>query len=254
MKITFLGTGTSQGIPVIACECEVCRSLDYRDKRLRTALHIDTGQTSLIIDVGPDFRQQVLRERINRLDAILITHEHKDHTAGLDEVRSFNFKQKKDMPVYGRPSVLNQLRSEYQYIFGNHDYPGLPRIQLHEIENRPFQINELTITPVEVMHYKLPVYGYRINNFAYITDAKTIPDKEKKKLRGLDVLVLNALQRKPHISHLTLDEALALSAELKPGFTWLTHLSHTMGLSRDVAPLLPDNVALAYDGLQLTLD
>ncbi len=254
MKITFLGTGTSQGIPVIACECEVCRSLDYRDKRLRTALHIDTGQTSLIIDVGPDFRQQVLRERINRLDAILITHEHKDHTAGLDEVRSFNFKQKKDMPVYGRPSVLNQLRSEYQYIFGNHDYPGLPRIQLHEIENRPFQINELTITPIEVMHYKLPVYGYRINNFAYITDAKTIPDKEKEKLRGLDVLVLNALQRKPHISHLTLDEALALSAELQPGFTWLTHLSHTMGLSRDITPLLPDNVALAYDGLQLTLD
>ncbi len=254
MRITFLGTGTSQGIPVIACECEVCRSLDYRDKRLRTALHIDTGKTSLIIDVGPDFRQQVLRERINRLDAILITHEHKDHTAGLDEVRSFNFKQKKDMPVYGRLSVLNQLRSEYQYIFGNHDYPGLPRIQLHEIDNRPFQINELTITPIEVMHYKLPVYGYRINNFAYITDAKTIPDKEKEKLRGLDVLVLNALQRKPHISHLTLDEALALSAELKPGFTWLTHLSHSMGLSRDVAPLLPDNVALAYDGLQLTLD
>ena len=215
MKITFLGTGTSQGVPVIACTCPVCRSIDYKDKRLRSSIHIQIDTSSIIIDIGPDFRQQVLRENISSLDAILLTHEHKDHTAGLDEVRSYNFKQKKDMPVFGRKQVLEQLQSEFGYIFSDNKYPGVPSVELNEITNKNFTIEGLLIEPVEVMHYKLPVFGFKIDNFAYVTDAKTISGKEKDKLRGLDVLVLNALQKETHISHLTLSEALDLILELK---------------------------------------
>lgn len=253
MIVTFLGTGTSQGVPVIACTCPVCSSIDFKDKRLRSSIHIQIKDASLIVDIGPDFRQQVLREQITSLDAILMTHEHKDHTAGLDEVRSFNFKQKKDMPVYGRKVVLEQLKREFNYIFNGNNYPGLPRIELKEITNTPFAINSTSITPIEVMHYKLPVFGFKIANFAYITDAKTIDESEKAKLQNLDVLVLNALQHKPHISHLTLNEALELIAELKPNKAYLTHISHNLGLARDIEPTLPKNVHLAYDGLKLKL-
>jgi len=251
--VTFLGTGTSQGVPVIACNCPVCNSIDFKDKRLRSAVHIQTGTTSFIIDIGPDFRQQVLREKILTLDAILLTHEHKDHTAGLDDVRSYNFKQNKDMPVYGKKEVLEQLRTEFQYIFNGTKYPGVPRVELKEIGNSTFSINELAIEPVEVFHYKLPVFGFKIADFAYITDAKTIAKKEKAKLRGLDVLVLNALQHNAHISHLTLEEALALIEELKPKEAYLTHISHYLGLARNVEQILPENVHLAYDGLKLSL-
>lgn len=251
MKITFLGTGTSQGIPVIACDCDVCRSIDFKDKRLRSAIHIQTDTTSVIVDVGPDFRQQVLGNNIKHLDAVLLTHEHKDHTAGLDEVRSFNFKQQMDMPVYGRKPVLEQIKTEFAYIFSADKYPGTPRVNLVEIENTPFHVNDLEFEPVEVMHYKLPVYGFRIGKFAYITDAKTISKEEKKKLFGLDVLVLNALQKEAHISHLTLAEALELIKEQQPKKAYLTHISHNLGLAQEVEPALPEGVSLAFDGLQI---
>ena len=253
MIITFLGTGTSQGVPVIACNCSVCNSIDYKDKRLRSAVHIQSETTSIIIDIGPDFRQQVLREKIPSLNAILLTHEHKDHTAGLDDVRSYNFKQNQDMPIYGRKKVLEQVKSEFQYIFNGTKYPGVPRVELREIDNSSFSINDLTIEPVEVLHYKLPVFGFKIAGFAYITDAKTISEKEKTKLSGLDVLVLNALQHDAHISHLTLKEALELIEELKPKEAYLTHISHNLGLTRDVEQTLPENVHLAFDGLKLSL-
>ncbi len=253
MIITFLGTGTSQGVPVIACNCPVCNSVDFKDKRLRSAVHVQTDSTSIIIDIGPDFRQQVLRERILTLDAVLLTHEHKDHTAGLDDVRSYNFAQGQDMPVYGRKQVLKQVQAEFQYIFSDKKYPGVPRVELKEIENIPFTVKELSIEPVEVLHYKLPVFGFRIADFAYVTDAKTIANEEKAKLSGLDVLVLNALQIKEHISHLTLAEAITLIDELKPKKAYLTHISHYLGLTREVEESLPANIHLAYDGLKLNL-
>ena len=211
MIITFLGTGTSQGVPVIACHCEVCSSLDYRDKRLHTSVHILVDKHSFIIDSGPDFRQQVLKEGIEKLDALIFTHAHKDHTAGMDDVRSFNFKQKKPMPVYGTAEVIDQLKREFSYIFTDHSYPGIPRIDLIEISNdNSFEIEGVLFTPIQVLHYKLPVLGFRIGGFTYITDANFISKEEKKKIIGSEVLVLNALQRDSHISHYNLEEALVL--------------------------------------------
>lgn len=251
MIITFLGTGTSQGVPVIACTCQVCQSLDFRDKRTRTSLHVLKDDISLNIDVGPDFRTQMLREKIQSLDAVLLTHEHKDHTAGLDDVRSFNFKQNSDMPLYGRPEVLEQIQREFGYIFSAKKYPGVPKIQLKPISNNPFKIANVTIEPVEVMHYKLPVYGFKIDKMAYITDANLIDEQEQEKLQQLDVLVLNALQIEHHISHFTLAEALGLIEKLKPKKAYLTHISHNLGLTKEVSQALPDHVMLAYDGLKV---
>ncbi len=253
MIITFLGTGTSQGIPVIACKCSICNSTDYKDKRLRTSVHVEVDNLHLNIDVGPDFRQQMLANNIQQMDAILMTHEHKDHTAGLDDVRSFNFLQKKDMPIYGKQEVLDQISSEFAYIFTENKYPGVPQVDRIPIENAPFEIDGVNITPIEVLHYKLPVFGFRIKDFAYITDANFITDKEKEKLKGLKVLVLNALQISKHISHFTLSEAIELIEELKPGKAYLTHISHKLGLSREVEPTLPKNFSLAYDGLRITI-
>ncbi len=253
MKITFLGTGTSQGIPVIACECEVCRSMDYRDKRLRSSIHLEIEGKSFVIDTGPDFRQQVLRERIDHLDAILFTHEHKDHTAGLDDVRAFNFKQKRDMPIYARKNVLNQLRQEFSYAFQEVKYPGVPQIEAFELDGKPFSVENVDFIPVEVLHYKLPVFGYRVGDFTYITDANYIDDEGKEKIKGSKILVLNALQKDPHISHYNLQEAIALALEIKAERTYFTHLSHKMGTHKSVESELPGGVFLAYDGLKLTL-
>ncbi|CAD5299310.1 MULTISPECIES: MBL fold metallo-hydrolase [unclassified Imperialibacter] len=253
MKLTFLGTGTSQGVPVIACNCEVCQSVDFHDKRLRSSVHIEVDGLSLVIDTGPDFRQQMLRERIKRLDAVIFTHEHKDHTAGLDDIRSFNFLQQMDMPVYASTAVITQLKREFSYIFADHKYPGVPLVDVKLLDGNPFIIGQTTITPINVMHFKLPVFGFRIGDFTYITDANYISDEEKEKIKGSKVLVLNALQKAPHISHFTLDEAVALAQELKADQTYFTHISHKLGTHTDVSAQLPENIYLAYDGQQLTL-
>jgi phosphoribosyl 1,2-cyclic phosphate phosphodiesterase len=253
LKLTFLGTGTSQGVPVIACGCEVCQSVDFHDKRLRSSVHIEVDGLSLVIDTGPDFRQQMLRERIKRLDAVIFTHEHKDHTAGLDDIRSFNFLQQMDMPVYASTAVITQLKREFSYIFADHKYPGVPLVDVKLLDGKPFTIDQTTITPINVMHFKLPVFGFRIGDFTYITDANYISEEEKEKIKGSKVLVLNALQKTPHISHFTLDEAISLAQELKADQTYFTHISHKLGTHRDVSAQLPENIYLAYDGQQLTL-
>lgn len=251
MKVTFLGTGTSHGVPFIGCDCAVCTSDNPRDKRLRSSIHLDIEGKSIIIDAGPDFRQQVLREKIRQLDALVFTHEHKDHTAGLDEVRSFNQIQQQPIAVYCRSAVLERLRKEYAYIFAGHDYPGIPDIEVQLIENKPFSVAGIALNPVEVMHHQMPVLGFRIGDFTYITDAKHIADEEKQKIKGSSTLVLNALQHEENIAHLTLNEALALVEELGVGRAYLTHISHRLGLHEVVSKGLPPQVALAFDGLQL---
>jgi phosphoribosyl 1,2-cyclic phosphate phosphodiesterase len=253
LKITFLGTGTSQGVPVIACSCDVCRSVDFRDKRTRSSIHIEVDDQSLVIDTGPDFRSQMLRERIKRLDAILFTHEHKDHTAGMDDVRSYNFAQKMDMPVYAHDRVIHQLQKEYSYVFAKDKYPGVPGVEIHPIQNEPFRVGSLKIQPIEVMHYKLPVFGFRIGDFTYITDANYISESEMEKIRGSKVLVLNALQKTDHISHFTLDEAIQVAEKVQPEKCYFTHISHKLGKHRDINQELPDNCELAFDGLKLTV-
>ncbi len=251
MKVTFLGTGTSQGVPVIGCTCEVCTSLDFRDKRLRTSILIGTGDQTFVIDTGPDFRQQMLRENVSRVDAVIFTHAHRDHTAGLDDVRAYNFLHSMDMPVYGTAAVLDQIKTEYAYAFAGPYYPGIPRLNLHTIDSRDFTVNGVAIRPLPVFHMKLPVLGFRFDNFSYITDANSIPDETLDKLAGTEVLVLNALQREPHISHFNLKEALDMVERIKPRKTYFTHISHKLGLHAKVSDELPDNVVLAYDGLQL---
>lgn len=254
MKINFLGTGTSQGVPVIGCECKVCKSLDFRDKRFRTSIHLEAQGVSLVVDTGPDFRMQMLRAGITRLDAVLFTHEHKDHTAGLDDIRPFNFSQKMDMPVFARRNVLEQIQREYSYIFSHKKYPGVPQVEPVEITENPFHVNGLAVTPIPVLHYKLPVLGFRFGDFSYITDANFIPDESLKLLEGTDILVLNALQIDPHISHFTLEEAIQLAKKIGAKQTYFTHISHRMGLHAQIDDELPEGISLAYDGLELTLD
>jgi phosphoribosyl 1,2-cyclic phosphate phosphodiesterase len=254
MKITFLGTGTSQGVPVIACECEVCKSIDYRNNRLRVSIQIEIDDTSLVIDAGPDFRQQMLRESITKVDAILITHEHKDHTAGLDDIRAFNFRQGTSMPIYAAAAVHQQLKREYEYVFSEHKYPGIPQMELKKIEeNQPFLIEKTNIIPINVMHHKLKVFGFRIGDFTYITDANFISKEEIEKIKGTKILVLNALQQTPHISHFTLSEAIEMAQLIGAETTYFTHISHKLGLHADVEKELPENIKLAYDGLSLHL-
>ena len=253
MKITFLGTGTSQGVPVIGCDCSVCRSLDYRDKRLRSSVYIEVDGKSLVIDTGPDFRQQMLREDIKRLDGVIFTHGHKDHIAGLDDVRAYNFLQGIDMPVYGQRHVLEQIRIEFNYAFEVSRYPGIPRLNLIEMDDRPFVIDGITITPLPVLHLKMPVLGFRINDFSYITDANFIPDATVEKLRGTKVLALNALQKEKHISHFNLEEAIGIAIKIDAAQTYFTHISHKLGLHKSVEKELPPSIALGYDGLNVTL-
>lgn len=253
MKVTFLGTGTSQGVPVIACDCEVCTSPDPRNNRLRSSVLVETDELSLVIDTGPDFRQQMLRAGQQKLDAVIFTHEHKDHIAGLDDIRAFNFKQHRDMDVYANDRVEKALRREFYYVFEELDYPGLPKVRLNLIENAPFSINGLEITPIEVFHYKLPVFGFRIGDFTYITDAKTIPEAEKEKIKGSKVIVLNALRHHDHLSHFTLKEAIAMMEELQPEQGYFTHISHYLGTHEAVEKDLPNGLNLAYDGLVVEL-
>jgi phosphoribosyl 1,2-cyclic phosphate phosphodiesterase len=253
MVVTFLGTGTSQGVPVITCSCEVCKSLDFRDKRLRTSIHIQYLGQSMVIDAGPDFRQQMLRESIPHLDAILLTHEHKDHTAGLDDIRAYNFSQGTDMPIYGLDRVLEQVKTEFAYVFQKTNYPGLPQMVLHPIGQEIFKVKDTQIQSFEVMHHKLPILGYRIGAFAYITDTNFISDQSLAQLANLDVLVLNALQQTEHISHFTLAQALAWIEKIKPKKAYLTHMSHKMGKHAEVSKLLPEHVSFAYDGLKIKL-
>lgn len=254
MTVTFLGTGTSQGVPVIGCNCEVCTSLDFRDKRLRTSVHLAVDGLSVVIDSGPDFRQQMLREGIGRLDALIFTHEHKDHTAGMDDVRAFNFKQQADIPVYARKKVLEQLKQEFSYVFVNKGYPGVPQIATNQIDNSPFVIENTLFTPIEVLHYKLPVLGFRIKDFTYITDANYISPEEMEKIKGSKVLVINALQQEDHISHFKLSQALQVIDAIRPERAYLTHISHRMGLHKEVSEMLPNHVMLAYDGMKIKLD
>jgi len=255
MIVTILGSGTSQGVPVIACECEVCSSIDPRDNRTRSSALIELDGQTIVIDTGPDFRTQMLREKVKDLDAVVFTHEHKDHLAGLDDIRAFNFKKGgKAMEVFASEQVQEALKREYAYVFADSKYPGVPEVKLNTIDNSEFKVGATMIQPIEVMHYKLPVLAFRIKDFAYVTDANYISPEEKAKLKGLKVLVLNALRQSKHISHFNLEEAIALAQELGAEKTYLTHISHLMGRHKDVSPMLPENVELAYDGLRFELD
>lgn len=253
-KLTFLGSGTSQGVPVIACNCPTCCSKNTKDKRLRASVLVELPGLSFAIDAGPDFRQQMLREQVQHLDAILLTHEHKDHIAGLDDVRAFNFKQKKDFPIYCTPKVEAALRREFHYAFEHNSYPGVPRFHIEQLQKGSFQLNNYSIEAIEVWHHQMQVFGFRIGKLAYITDAKTISDEQKAKLFGLDIFIVNVLHEYTHLSHFNLEEALALIDEIKPKQTYLTHISHLFGLHDVVNNKLPDNVKLAYDGLSLSFD
>ena len=251
LKITFLGTGTSQGIPVIACNCSVCQSTDYRDKRLRTSIMIESEGRVFVIDSGPDFRQQMLEENVKKIDAIILTHEHKDHIAGLDDIRAFNFFQKKPVDVYAEKRVHEAIKREYAYVFSDEKYPGTPRMNLHIIENKEFEINNVKFIPIRALHLNLPVFSFRIGYFTYITDANYFSDKEKEKIKGSKVIVINALRKKKHISHFNLEQALELLDELQPEQAYLTHISHQMGKYEEVQKELPAYVSLAYDGLKI---
>lgn len=253
MVVTLLGTGTSSGVPLIGCECAVCRSVDYRDKRLRSSIHIAVDGLSFVVDTGPDFRQQVLRLNLKQLDAVLFTHEHKDHTAGLDEVRAYNFRSGQDMPIYARSTVLAQLQREFAYIFAEHKYPGIPRVRTVEIRNEPFTVLGVQFLPVEALHHRLPVFGFRVGDFTYLTDLNYISDAELQKVYGSRIVVLDALQRQPHLSHFTLDQAVAVAQRIGADRTYFTHISHKLGLHREVESELPPNIRLGYDGLQIKL-
>ena len=253
MKVTFLGSGTSQGIPVIACSCAVCTSADTRDNRLRSSILLQVDDKNIVIDSGPDFRYQMLRAGVMHLDALVFTHEHKDHTAGLDDIRAFNYKQGEAINVYAHKRVQDALKKEFSYIFAHHKYPGIPQLDLFEIGHHPFEVAGVPFIPIEVMHFQLPVLGFRIADFTYITDAKTVTEVEKAKIKGTKVLVINALQQEKHISHFTLEEALAFAQEIGAEKTYFTHISHRLGTHQKISELVPAGVELAYDGLCIEL-
>ncbi len=253
MKLTFLGTGTSQGVPVIACRCHVCRSVDERDRRLRTSALLTTNEGKhILFDIGPDFRQQMLRQKVESLDAIMVTHAHRDHVAGLDDVRSFNYVQHKNMDVYLNAIAKHALMRDYGYIFEHHEYPGLPEADLHEVD-APFVAAGVTVIPVKAMHKDLPILAFRVGEMAYITDANHIAPEELEKLKGVKVMVINALRREKHFSHFSLPEALEVIDKVQPERAYLTHISHEMGLHAEVEKTLPQGVFLAYDNLEVEI-
>ncbi|EPR73633.1 Metal-dependent hydrolases of the beta-lactamase superfamily I [Winogradskyella psychrotolerans RS-3] len=253
MKITFLGTGTSQGIPIIGSDHPVCLSENPKDKRLRVSILVEWDDFTFVVDCGPDFRQQMLRANVSKIDGIIFTHEHADHTMGLDDIRPFFFRQG-DIDLYAHQRVFKALEKRFDYIFATENkYPGVPSVTKNEVKNEPFLAGNLNVVPIDGLHYKLQVFGYRFHKFAYLTDMKTIADSEIEKLQNLDVLVVNALRIKPHISHFNLEEALDFIARVKPKRAYLTHISHLLGFHDDVQQILPKNVFLAYDNLQITI-
>ncbi|MCK4921441.1 MAG: MBL fold metallo-hydrolase [Bacteroidales bacterium] len=251
LEVTFIGTGTSQGVPVIACKCHVCKSIDKKDKRLRSSVWLKEGDTSIVIDTSPDFRYQMLHSEVQSLNAILYTHEHRDHIAGLDDIRSFNYLQKEAINVFCEERVYRALKNEFPYIFAEHKYPGIPQVKVNLIKSGKFKVKKIEITPIRAMHMRLPILGYRIGDFAYITDANYISNEEISKLKGVRVFVVNALRKEKHISHYSLQEAIDLIQKVKPEKAYLTHIGHQMGLYKIVEEELPENISLAYDGLRL---
>jgi len=253
LTITFLGTGTSSGVPMIGCDCSVCTSVNPNDKRLRSSVLIQSEQTSLVVDTTPDFRYQMLRINNRRLDAVVYTHPHKDHLAGLDDIRAYNYFNKKPMDIYANTLTEEALRRDYYYAFSDTRYPGVPELNLITIDQQPFFVGDIPVLPIEVWHYKMPVFGFRFGDFTYITDANRIEESEKEKIRGSKILVLNALRKENHLSHFTLDEAVALAKELNIPQVYFTHISHQLGLHETINRELPSHMQLAFDGLQLQL-
>jgi phosphoribosyl 1,2-cyclic phosphate phosphodiesterase len=254
LKITFLGTGTSSGVPMIGCECEVCTSADKKDNRLRSSILVQSLTTTLVVDTGPDFRYQMLRQKIKHLDAVVFTHPHKDHLAGLDDIRAFNFFSKKPMELYADSLTEEAVRRDFHYAFSDTKYPGLPELSFNTITLEPFVVGDIPIVPVMVWHMKMPVLGFRFGKFTYITDANRIEEGEKEKIRGSELLVLNALRKQKHISHFSLEEAIEMAQELKAPVTYFTHISHQLGRHSDTEAELPDGIHLAYDGLELMFE
>ena len=253
LTITFLGTGTSSGVPMIACSCAVCTSSNPKDNRLRSSILVQSATTSFVVDTTPDFRQQMLRINNRKLDAVLFTHPHKDHIAGLDDIRAYNYFQQKPMDVYANSLTTEALIREFAYAFSEKKYPGVPEINLVTIDESPFLIGDIPVTPVVAWHYKMPVFGFRFGNFTYITDANKIDETERLKITGSEIIVLNALRKEPHISHFTLEEAIQVVGELKVPQAYFTHISHQLGKHDDINDELPSHIRLAYDGLQLSI-
>lgn len=254
LTITFLGTGTSSGVPMISCSCAVCTSTHPKDKRLRSSILVRSAHTTLVVDSGPDFRYQMLRKEVKHLDAIIFTHPHKDHIAGLDDVRAYNFFSRKPMEVYANELTQQALKREFSYAFSDIKYPGLPEINLHTITLDPFRAGDIPVIPIETWHHKMPVLGFRFGSFTYITDANRIEQPEKEKIKGSRILVLNTLRKQPHISHFTLQEAIDLVHELQIPQAYFTHISHQLGRHEDVTGELPEGINLAYDGLEIVLN
>ena len=254
LKITFLGTGTSTGVPMIACNCEVCQSNNPKNKRLRSSILVESSTTTFVIDTTPDFRYQMLRAGVKNLDAVLFTHPHKDHIAGLDDVKAFSYFNGKPMQVYSNSLTEEAVKREFAYVFSDKKYPGIPEINLNSIDLTPFLIGDIPVIPIMVWHLKMPVYGYRLGSFTYITDANRIDEIEKEKIIGSQTMVVNTLRHERHVSHFTLSEAIALVHELKVPTAYFTHISHQLGLYEEVSKLLPAGIALAYDQLELLFD